>query len=97
MRLIKYTGWILAWLVALVCAIWAFGALYYDFPTARVSAAILFLVIVLAAIIFIRGKLLKLAIFFGACSLVALWWLTLKPSNEIGPSGLRSGCQSYPS
>jgi Domain of unknown function (DUF4105) len=82
MRVIKYIGWSFAWLVALVSAIWAFGALYFDFPKAGGFAAILFVIALLAIVIFVRRKLLKLGILFGACALVAAWWLTLKPSND---------------
>jgi hypothetical protein len=82
MRVIKYVGWAFAWLVALVCAAWAFGALYFDFPKAGTLTAILFVVILVATIVFIRGKLLKLAIVFGAFTVVVLWWFTLKPSNN---------------
>jgi hypothetical protein len=81
-RVIKYIGWTFAWLAAFACATWAFGALYFDFPTAGVLAAILFVIILLAAMVFVRGKLRKLAIVLGASTLVALWWLTLKPSND---------------
>jgi Domain of unknown function (DUF4105) len=81
MRIIKYIGWTLAWLVALVCAIWAFGALYFDFPKGGAFAAILFVIALLAIVIFVRGKLLKLASVFGAFAVVVSWWLTLKPSN----------------
>jgi hypothetical protein len=82
MRVIKYVGWAFAWLAAFVSATWAFAALYFDFPRAGALPAILFIIILLAAIIFVRGKLRKLAIVFGAFTLVALWWRTLKPSND---------------
>ena len=82
MRVIKYVGWIFACLAALACAIWAFGALYFDFPTAHGLAAIPFVIVSLAVVIFFRGKLLKLATVFGVFTLVVLWWLTLKPSND---------------
>ena len=82
MRAIKYIGWTFAWLAAFVCATWVFGALYFDFPTAGALPAILFVIILLAAMVFVRGKLRKLAIVFGASTLVALWWRTLKPSND---------------
>jgi len=82
MRVIKYILWTFAWLAAFVCAAWAFGALYFDFPTAGTLAAILFVIVLVAAVIFVRGKLLKLAIVFGAFAVVVVWWLTLKPSND---------------
>jgi len=82
MRVIKCIGWSFAWLVALVCAIWAFGALYFDFPWASTLAAILFVIALLATVIFVRGKLLKLAIVFAAFAVVVSCWLTLKPSND---------------
>jgi len=82
MRVIKYIGWSFAWLAALVCAIWAFGALYFDFPKAGGFAAILFVIVLLAAVIFLPGRLLKLATVFAAFAVVALCWLTLKPSND---------------
>ena len=82
MRVIKYVGWIFACLAALACAIWAFGALYFDFPTAHGLAAIPFVIVSLAVVIFFRGKLLKLATVFGVFTLVVLWWLTLEPSND---------------
>ena len=82
MRVIKYILWAFAWLAAFVCATWTFGALYFDFPTAGTTASILFIVALLATIVFVRRKLLKLAIVFGAWALVTTWWLTLKPSND---------------
>ena len=72
----------LAWIAAALCATWAFGALYFDFPKAGPFAAILFVIALLASVIFVRGKLLKLGIVFGAFALVAVWWLTLKASND---------------
>jgi len=82
MRVIKFMGWAVGWLAALACAAWAFGALYFDFPGIGALAAILFVVILLAAIIFVRGQLLKLVIMLSAFAVVAGWWLTLKPSND---------------
>jgi hypothetical protein len=82
MRAIKYIGWAFAWLAAFLCATWAFGALYFDFPRAGPFAAILFVIILLGAIVLVRGKLLKIGIVYGAFVLVVSWWLTLKPSND---------------
>jgi Domain of unknown function (DUF4105) len=72
----------MAWIAAAVCAAWALGALYFDFPIAGTITAILFVLVLLAFVILVRGKLLKLAIVFAASTLVAFWWLTLKPSNN---------------
>jgi len=82
MRIIKFTTWTLAWLTAFICATWAAGALYFDFPKASAFVAILFVIALLAIVIFVRGKLLKLAIVFGAFAAVVSWWLTMKPSND---------------
>ncbi|MGC2352427.1 MAG: DUF4105 domain-containing protein [Candidatus Udaeobacter sp.] len=80
--MLRFLAYAVAWIAAVFCVVWAFGALYFDFPTAGTLAAILFVLLLLAAIVFVRGKLLKLAIVFGAFALVALWWLTLKPGND---------------
>src|SRR6266699_2451538 len=82
MKALRFIAWAIAWIAAVVCVAWAFGALYFDFPTAHTFTAILFVLVLITAIIFVRGKLLKLAIVFGAFALVALWWLTLKPGND---------------
>src|SRR5437773_2085153 len=78
----RCASWTLAWLTAFICATWAAGALYFDFPKASAFVAILFVIALLAIIIFVRGKLLKLAIVFGAFAAVVSWWLTVKPSND---------------
>jgi Domain of unknown function (DUF4105) len=82
MKVLKFIAWALAWIGAVLCAAWAFGALYYDFPQSGWLAAIVLLLVLLAVSIFLRGKLLKLATVFGAVAVVAVWWLTLKPSND---------------
>ncbi len=82
MRFFRFVAFAIGWAVAIVAVAWAFGALYFDFPRIGALAAILFVVILLAAIIFFRGQLLKLAIVLGASAVVAGWWLTLKPSND---------------
>jgi len=82
MRVLRLFACVLAWVVAVLCAAWAFGAIYFDFPAAGPLAAVLFVLVLLTALVFVRGKLLTLAIVFGAFTLVASWWLTLKPSND---------------
>src|SRR5215211_70514 len=82
MKLLRFVLYALAWIAAALSATWAFGALYFDFPKPGTFAAILFVIALLAIVIFVRTKLLKLGIVFGACALVAAWWLTLRPSND---------------
>jgi Domain of unknown function (DUF4105) len=84
MKMFKSLTWLLAWIVAILCSAWAFGAIYYDFPAFPKIAAGIFPLILLVAVIFVRGKLLKLVTVFAVFALVLLWWLTLKPSND-GP------------
>src|SRR6266496_3901774 len=82
MKLLRFVSYTLAWIAAALCAAWAFGALYFDFPKAGAFVAILFVLALLAIVLFVRRRLLKLGIVFGACALVAAWWLTLKSSND---------------
>jgi Domain of unknown function (DUF4105) len=82
MKVFRFTFYALASIAAALCVTWAFGALYFDFPKAGVFAAIVFVLALLAIVIVVRGKLLKLGIVFGACAVVTSWWLTLKPSND---------------
>jgi len=82
MLVIKYILWTLAWLAAFICATWASGALYFDFPRAGPFVAIVFGIALVASVILVRGKLLKVAILFAAFAVVDVWWFTLKPSND---------------
>ncbi len=82
MRLFRFAFHALAWITAFFCAAWAFGALYFDFPKAGGLAAIVFAVALSNIVVFVRGKVLKLGIIFGAFAAVAAWWLTLKPGND---------------
>jgi hypothetical protein len=72
----------LLWLVALGCAAWSTGALYYDFPIAKSAAAWAFLLTLIGALLFLRESWRKLGAIFAAFLIVLAWWLTLKPSNE---------------
>ena len=82
MKVFRFILYALAWMAAAICAAWAVGALYFDFPKAGTFLAILFVIALVAIVIFVRRKLLKLAIVFGAFAVVVSWWLTLKPSND---------------
>jgi hypothetical protein len=82
MKLLRFIFFALVWLVAILCTVWAFGALYFDFPKAGSFVAIAFLIALVASVILIRGKLLKIATLFAAFAIVDVWWFTLKPSND---------------
>ena len=85
MKAIKFVGYAIAWIAAVVSTAWSFGALYFDFPVFpfHLAAAVLFVAIILAAAIFIRGKIPKLAAIFSAFAIVLCWWFTQKPSNDL--------------
>jgi hypothetical protein len=80
-RVMRVAAWSIAWLLTLGFALWAFGALSYDFPTFNAAAAWVFALLLLAAIVFVPGAWRKLAVTLLGCALVLGWWLTLKPSN----------------
>jgi Domain of unknown function (DUF4105) len=82
MKLLRFILYTLLGIAAALCATWAFGALYFDFPKAGAFVSILFVLALLATVLFVRGQLLKLAIVFGAFAVVVSWWLTLEPSND---------------
>ena len=81
-RIVRCACWSIAWLIALGCIVWAFGALHYDFPIWKTPVAWAFASTVLAAVIFVRGAWQKLGATFFAFALVLAWWLTLKPTNK---------------
>lgn len=81
-RVLRFIAWAVAWLVALGCAAWAFGALHYDFPVAKSVVAWAFALGVLAAFAFLRGAWRKIGVVFAAFALVLAWWLTLQPRND---------------
>ena len=63
---------------------WAAAALYFDlpFPPLRIPAAVLYLIVVLVALRFLRNARMGLTVAFAGFAIVALWWLSLKPSNH---------------
>ena len=81
-RALRVIAWILGWLIALGCAVWAFGALHYDFPVGKAILPWVFAVVIMAAILFVRGAAKKLSIVFLAFGLVLAWWVSLEPSND---------------
>lgn len=74
----------LLWLLLLIATLWAFGALWFDFPLAslRQPAAILYALSAIAVFALIRNRWRALAVVTGGFLLILGWWLTLKPSND---------------
>jgi hypothetical protein len=60
------------------------GAIYFDspFPALRAPAAIAYLIVVLVALVFLRRGRKGLLIAFAGFVLVALWWFTIKPTDN---------------
>jgi hypothetical protein len=80
-RMVRLACWSIACIVAIGCAVWAFGALHYDFPIWKTPVAWAFAAAVLAAVVFLCSAWQKLGAAFIAFALVLAWWLTLKPTN----------------
>jgi hypothetical protein len=70
--------------IALFLTVWAAGALNFDspFPALRTPAAVLYLILVLGAMWFLRRSYMILMVAFGGFAIVALWWFSLEPSND---------------
>ncbi len=58
MKVLRFIARALAWIAGVLCAAWAFGALFFDFPvvTLRAPAAIVFVLVLLVVVIFVRGR-----------------------------------------
>jgi Domain of unknown function (DUF4105) len=74
----------LLFIVALLLTIWSSAALFFDspFPALRAPAAIVYLIVVLAALFLLRRHQLGLVVAYAGFALVALWWFSLKPSGD---------------
>jgi len=73
----------LAIIVALLLTGWAAAALYFDspFPALRTPAAVVYLIVVLAALVFLRRGGRGLLVAYAAFAIVVMWWLSIKPTN----------------
>jgi hypothetical protein len=74
----------IAFIVALVLTVWSAAALFFDspFPALRTPAAVVYLIVVLAALIFLRRNHLGVIVAFAGFALVALWWFSIKPRSD---------------
>jgi len=79
--------WIVALIIAVIalaCAVWAFGAIWYDAPLGAGNkiAAGLAAIVFLCVFVFVRPWLLKLGTFGVAFAGILIWWLRLSPTND---------------
>lgn len=72
----------LFWLMTVVMAVWAFGALRFDFPVASSWAAWGFVLLLAGLLIRVRGSWAKAISLFLASSVILGWWLTLHPRSD---------------
>ena len=84
MRFVRLIAWTLVWIAALIGALWAVGALYYDFPIAKLRVIVTagFAVLIFAGLIFVPGKARKPIVVVGGFLIALAWWLTLRPRND---------------
>src|SRR5688572_9951848 len=81
-RILRGGALALAWLMALGCAAWAIGALWFDLPALRTTGVLLFVGLVLGTVIFARGAWRKVGCVMCGFVIVLAWWWTLKPGSD---------------
>ena len=81
-----------SWLVLLIGLAWVFGALWFDFPVSalRRPLAAVFALGAIAALAFVRPRWRAQLGVVGAIALLAVWELTIRPSNT------RAGSRRWP-
>jgi Domain of unknown function (DUF4105) len=70
--------------IAVICAAWAFGAVWFDAPFGtgnKIVAALVALILVMVGL-FVRPFRRKLGVFVVVFAGVLLWWFTIRPSNQ---------------
>lgn len=84
MRWLRRTAYLLALIVAVLVMLWAGMALYFDFPIAslRILAAVVYAVAMLTAFFFLRRNHRWLVVVLAGFGVVAIWWLSIEPSND---------------
>jgi len=76
--------WGLATIIALLITVWAAAALHFDLPVSplRTPASVLYFIGTLAALWFLRRSQFGLLVALVGFAIVALWWLSIEPSNN---------------
>jgi hypothetical protein len=67
--------------VAILLTAWSAAALYFDspYPALRTPLALVYLLVILAAMVLLRRRYAGLILAFAGFAIVAGWWFTLKP------------------
>ena len=83
-RLLMLIGRFLFWVLFLIMIGWAVMAIYYSNlpPNVRLSAAVLFGLVSLAVLLFVRPRRRGVLVFLAAFALLVAWWLKIPPSND---------------
>lgn len=79
--LLALSGWA-AGAAAFFLSLWAFGALWYDFPFASRTVAVVYVLTALAAVFLTHGKAAKFLTLFGLTAVVMIWWFSQKPRHD---------------
>jgi hypothetical protein len=84
MQIVGRAIWLLAFVILCLGTVWATAALYIDLPATNLSlsAAILYLVVVLTILFFFKFRWVSLGICFALFVGVALWWWSIQPTNN---------------
>ena len=84
MRWLRGIGWVLAIVIACLLTVWAAAAIYFDSPLGRLrtAGAVVYFTVVVGATLLLRPRGIGLLVPFAGFALVALWWFSLKPSND---------------
>lgn len=80
--LIRCFGLSCLWLVVGAGVLWAFGALWYDFPALRIPVACAWLLGSVAVLWAVQGRGRQLAILCGGLVLILAWWFSQKPRAD---------------
>ena len=84
MRWLHRIAFTLAMIIAVSLNTWAAMAIYFDSTIAslRTLAAILYVIVILVAFFLLRRNHRWLVAVYAGFAFVAIWWLSIKPSND---------------
>jgi Domain of unknown function (DUF4105) len=84
MRMAGRAIWLLALVILFFVTVWAAAALYFDLPVTNVSlpAAIIYLILVAAVLVFLRLSWASLWICFALFAGVAVWWCSIQATGK---------------